>query len=279
MNPLSDICDDIPEEKEEVANTKDITIDIPVIAEDPPDMIDHERKREDIILQKNMNVVSKAMFGEEIMDNIRAAVAETIPPCAESKEEESENFKEIVETVKNALLSFRIMDEEKLQQPEDGEKFAKCDSGIEVSDASGESSRGDLCDVDLSPSSSSDVSSLGNIPSLKSNSDTTIVSSDSCEMNQRTECDDKERIVSNVSEKQDERAANFEEDSLNEYNSYNYWYIRPAMPVDLAIVTDDTAIQSSVSNESPCVSEKTVGKSLRFSFKRERELNASVAKK
>ncbi|KAI4471926.1 serine/threonine-protein phosphatase pp2a 65 kda regulatory subunit [Holotrichia oblita] len=211
MNPLSDICDDIPEEKEEMANTKDITIDIPVIAEDPPDMIDHERKREDIILQKNMNVVSKAMFGEEIMDNIRAAVkasvAETMTPSVESKEEESENFKEIVETVKNALLSFRIMDEEKKLEEE---KFAKCDSGIE-----------------------------------------------------RTECDGKEQI-SNVIEKQDERslelASNLEEDSLNEYNSYNYWYIRPEMPVDLTIVTD-TAIQSSLNNELPSISENNTDQS------------------
>lgn len=258
MNPLSEIYDDIPEEKEQETATMDITIDIPVIAEDdPPDVIDHERKREEIILQKNMNVVSKAMLREETVNKIRAALVESECPSefADVKEEESENFKEIVETVKNALLSFRVVseeEEEKKSKEDEEEACAKCDSGIEVSDASGESSRGDLCDVDLSPSSTSDVSSLGNISSLKSNSDTTIVSSASCEM-KRTECDER------AEEGGSPKAADVDEDSLHEYNSYNYWYIRPEMPVDLTIVSD-IPIQNSPKNESADISDNTVGK-------------------
>ncbi|KRT85871.1 HEAT domain-containing protein [Oryctes borbonicus] len=268
MNPLSEICDDMSDEKEQ--ETADITIDIPVMAEDPPDIIDHERKREDIILQKNMNVVSKAMLREETVNKIRAALEEKSKQETQStdltaettKEDESENFKEIVETVKNALLSFRILtdEEKKLEEEEEEEIFAKCDSGIEVSDASRESSRGDLCDVDLSPSSSSDVSSLGNISSLKSNSDTTIVSSDSCEINQRTECYGEKSDSETKQTESEQTSSNVEEDSLHEYNSYNYWYIRPEMPVDLMLVNaaSTATIQNSATiNESSSISENT----------------------
>lgn len=265
MNPLSELCDDIiPEESvQEVANTTDITIDIPNI-DSPPDILEHERKREDIILQKNMNVVSKAMFREETVNKIRAALEETAENVAVADdesttkvvEEETEKFKEIVETVKNALLSFRVSEE-------------KCDSGIEVGDSSsGESNRGNLCDVDLSPASPSDVSSLGNIPSLKSNSDTTIVSSSpSCELNTvRTDCGDDVREMTMLN--RDSSAEEIlslstpdvvvgcEEDPLREYNSYNYWYIRPEMPVDLSIVSSDFSTEN---NQNFLNSEETVG--------------------
>lgn len=98
VNPLCNILDEESENKDVV-----VDIEIPNLEESPQPQAFDNKNKEDKIIQKSMHIVSKAMFGgivtikeDEVQINGHADEAEP-----------EEDLKEIVETVKNAVLSYR----------------------------------------------------------------------------------------------------------------------------------------------------------------------------
>ncbi|XP_071057702.1 serine/threonine-protein phosphatase 4 regulatory subunit 1-like isoform X3 [Onthophagus taurus] len=211
FNPLEDPClDDY-----DVREAGDITIDIPMSEDDEStesstsvEVTDIDKKLEDVIIQKSYNVVSKALYGEVIADDVFTDDDETLVNQSSSLAEfstgtikENEDIKEIVETVKNAVLSFRsdcnkseegCFENNKEFNNEDfiGTEILLDDVGVE--------------DVDLRTIEKRDV--------VKKDEQTIIKKDDG---------------------------------DLNQFNSYNYWYISPDIPVDLSIVEEGKVEQEN----------------------------------
>lgn len=103
VNPLCNILDEEPE-------SKDVVVDIEMPSLEEPSTT--EMNKEDTFIQKNFGIVSKAMFGE-IVTPTEDCDKENIQFNGHVEEvEPEENLKEIVETVKNAVLSYRNKQED-----------------------------------------------------------------------------------------------------------------------------------------------------------------------
>lgn len=100
VNPLCNIIDEEPENRE-------VTVDIELPNLEDPDV--NEKDKENVLIEKSFDIVSKAMFGEVIQSTEDAE--ENIQLNGDTHEEPEENLKEIVETVKNAVLSYRTEQE------------------------------------------------------------------------------------------------------------------------------------------------------------------------
>lgn len=98
VNPLCNILD-------EDAENKDVIVDIEIPNLEEP--VGSEKSKEDTFIQKNFGIVSKAMFGE-IVGTSEDSDKENVNYNGHPVEiEPEEDLKEIVETVKNAVLSYR----------------------------------------------------------------------------------------------------------------------------------------------------------------------------
>lgn len=100
VNPLCNIIDEETENKEvtvdiELPNLEDPTVD--------------ENDKQNVLIEKSFDIVSKAMFGEVMQST--EDTEENIQLNGDTHEEPEENLKEIVETVKNAVLSYRTEQE------------------------------------------------------------------------------------------------------------------------------------------------------------------------
>lgn len=100
VNPLCSIID-------EESENKDVTIDIDMPSLEDP--VANGTDKENALIEKSFGIVSKAMFGEVIENT--GDREENIQFNGHIHEEPDEDFKEIieeiVETVKNAVLSYR----------------------------------------------------------------------------------------------------------------------------------------------------------------------------
>lgn len=97
VNPLCNILDDESE-------NRDVVVDIEIPSLEDPSV---EKNQEDTFIQKNFNIVSKAMFGE-IVETSEDLITESVQLNGHDEDiGPEENLKEIVETVKNAVLSYR----------------------------------------------------------------------------------------------------------------------------------------------------------------------------
>lgn len=97
VNPLCSILDEDTENKD-IA----VDIDMPSLEE-----LTIEKDNKNTFIEKNFEIVSKAMFGE-VIENPEDLEEDIIQLNGHVvHEEKEENLKEIVETVKNAVLSYR----------------------------------------------------------------------------------------------------------------------------------------------------------------------------
>lgn len=176
VNPLCNILDEEPE-------IKDVVVDIEMPSlEEPTDEKNKEDKEEKII-QKSFSIVSKALFGE-IVESVENSEEEDVQLNGHTDEQEpEEDLKEIVETVKNAVLSYR-----------NGQDDTPVQCNINVIDT-----RKENCD-NLS-------SRLG-------------------DHNYSIDNGSGDRIMGN----------GFGDESLEMFNSYNYWRVSPEMPLDPTVV-------------------------------------------
>lgn len=112
VNPLCGVLDEENESKDVI-----VDLDIPILEE--PNTI--EEDKENKLIEKNFGIVSKAMFGEVVL-NTKDFDSEDIPLNGSAVETApEENLKEIVETVKNAVLSYRT---------EHDNKSAECNANV-----------------------------------------------------------------------------------------------------------------------------------------------------
>ena len=166
--------------------------------------IDFQKKREEVILQKNFDVVSKSMFGEVILN-----LTDTEEDFGENGNVvDCEDIKEIVETVKNVVLGFQN----------------ECESGND-----------NLPDCD-SATNNCDIMKGREIVNFNilNNHSTNMDNAKSTESRDVTiHCD---KFCGNRKAGSGETCN--EEEGLKSFNSYNYWYVSPEMPLDPDIVRD-----------------------------------------
>lgn len=179
------------------------------------------------------NVALAGLMGKDIneLDNGQPSLTENFALEATGGIHSDEDIKEMVESVKNAVLSYRNVEQEDNVIGENFKsnrgnanvitnlKELKCDNLDSSVTELDESLTNLSLTNDETVSCSVVTHQFTNNPNASSSCDIPEVQNENIKLNQvNLHC-------GNATE----------DDSLHLYNSYNYWYISPAMPVDLSI--------------------------------------------